>query len=67
MAIKNYWWLLIWMFLGLIFEQFPKDKVMTKNGYELRWKNIGVVLLMLPLIIWTGYRTTAWGDSLLSS
>lgn len=63
MAINNYWWLLIWMFLGLFLGQLPKKRIMIKNHYEERWGTIEAALLVLPLIIWTGFRTTAWGDT----
>ncbi len=67
MTLTNYWWRLIWLFVGgFILDRFPKRYERLGNQTVERW-NIGPALAMVaPYIIWTGFRSGV-GDSLLSS
>ena len=69
MTITNYWWLLIWLFTaGFILQTlFPKEKIVVAGKKEERWSWLAALLLVVPYIIWTAFRTDYFGDSLLSS
>lgn len=69
MALTNYWWLLIWIFVGgsLLAVLFPRRRELVCGEMEERWDIIPAVILVIPYIIWAGFRTDAYGDSLLSS
>ena len=57
LRLRNYWWLLIWMFLGLMFlERFPKRRERLGGRIEERWSVLAAVLLVLPYIVWAGFR-----------
>ena len=69
MTLTNYWWLLIWVagageccsFL------FAKRTVNFYGHMEERWELVPALILVIPYIIWAGYRSDVWGDSPLSS
>lgn len=65
MAITNYWWLLIWLFTGgLLLAYFTPKKTIIINGNKRKcWWFITSIMLVLPYIIWTGFRTDSWGDT----
>ena len=67
MELTNYWWLLIWIFFGgFLMSRLPKQTEVV-NGKEVeRWSWLAAVLLVIPYIIWAGFRGNI-GDSLLSS
>lgn len=57
MTLTNYWWLLIWLFLGgAIFGNMPKQREIIGNRVVERWRPMAAVLMVLPYIIWAGFR-----------
>lgn len=65
MAIRNYWMLLIWpltvgLFLNVV---IPKTLVTVEGKSEYRWGRLSAFLLVLPYIIWAGFRTDIVGDT----
>lgn len=70
MTLTNYWWMLIWVFVGggALTVFMPKRQELVLGKKEERWRPFAAVFLMLPFIIWAGFRTdSVVGDSLLSS
>ncbi len=65
MTLTNYWWLLIWMFTGgaLIALCAPKKKEFVCGKLEERWTMSSALLLVLPYIIWAGFRSDIYGDT----
>lgn len=65
MTLTNYWWLLIWVFVGggalAIF--LPKQKELVNGKSVERWTVTAALLLMLPYIIWAGFRSNTFGDT----
>ena len=57
MELTNYWWLLIWIFFGgFLMSRLPKQTEVV-NGKEVeRWSWLAGVLLVIPYIIWAGFR-----------
>lgn len=58
MVLRNYWMLLIWpltvgLFLNVV---IPKTLVTVEGKSEYRWGKFSAFLLVLPYIIWAGYR-----------
>lgn len=57
MTLTNFWWPLIWMFLGgAIFGSMPKHQEKLGNRIVVRWDFWPAILLVLPYIIWAGFR-----------
>ena len=57
MILTNYWWLLIWLFLGgAIFNRMPKRRERLNGRTVERWDILPAVLMVLPYILWAGYR-----------
>lgn len=57
MELTNYWWLLIWPFLGgAIFSNMPKRRELVAGQMVERWQPLYAFLLVLPFIIWAGFR-----------
>ena len=69
MTLTNYWWLLIWLFTGgaILACFFQKRREMICGKVEERWGVVPAVILVVPYIIWAGFRTDIIGDSPLSS
>lgn len=65
MALTNYWWLLIWLFTGGAFLAyfFPKRREMVCGKVEDRWGVVPAIILVVPYIIWAGFRTDRFGDT----
>ena len=65
MTLTNYWWLLIWIFTGGAFLAcfFPKRCEMVCGKMENRWEVVPAILLVIPYIIWAGFRTDGFGDT----
>ena len=65
MAIRNYWWLLIWAFLfgGIAFAFIPKQEEYVLGRRVVRWNWLPALILIAPYVIWAGWRTTSWGDT----
>ena len=58
MVLRNYWMLLIWpltvgLFLNVV---IPKTLVTVEGKSEYRWGKFSAFLLVLPYIVWAGYR-----------
>lgn len=66
MTLTNYWWLLIWVFIAGAFFTilFPKQREIVLGKQEERWRVFPAILLVLPYIIWAGFRTDAFGDTI---
>lgn len=65
MTLTNYWWVLIWLFTGgiLLNSFFPKRREMIGGKKEERWEVFPAIVLMVPYIIWAGFRTDGFGDT----
>lgn len=64
MTLTNYWWLLIWLFLGgAIFNNMPKRREKLGDRTVERWDILPAILMVLPYIIWAGCRDGSFGDS----
>ena len=65
MALTNYWWLLIWMFIGggvsAIF--IPKQQELINGKKVERWTMPAALILILPYILWAGFRSNTFGDT----
>ena len=64
MVLRNYWMLLIWLLtVGLFLNVvIPKTLVTVEGKSEYRWGKFSAFLLVLPYIIWAGYRSW-FGDT----
>lgn len=63
MALTNYWWLLIWLFAGGALLSFlPKRREQLGGKVVDRWGYLAAILMVLPYIIWGGYRESV-GDT----
>lgn len=66
MTLTNYWWLLIWLFLGgAIFNNMPKRRERLYGETVERWDILPAILMVLPYIIWAGFRHNYFGDTAL--
>lgn len=65
MTLTNYWWLIIWIFTGglILSAYIPKRYEIVLGKVEERWRIAPAFVLILPYIIWAGFRTN-FGDSL---
>lgn len=55
--LTNFWWPLIWIFLaGAVLSRLPKKCEQIQDGIVERWNVLPAVLLILPYIIWAGFR-----------
>lgn len=64
MEFTNYWWLLVWLAAGKLLEYgFPKRLERLDGQTKERWDYIPALLMVLPYIIWTGYRHDSVGDT----
>lgn len=53
----SYWYPLIWIFAGgLLLYKMPQRMERVCNTYEPRWYWFTALLLVLPFILWAGYR-----------
>lgn len=61
--LHNHWLPLIWTIAGgILFDALPKTTVRIGDRMEKRWHWFSAVLLVLPLIVWAGVRTSV-GDT----
>lgn len=64
MTLTNYWWLLIWLFIGggalAVFMSKRQELVLGKT--EKRWGMLSAFVLILPYIIWAGCRSNSFED-----
>ena len=58
MTLTNYWWLLIWLFAAgaLLNAGFAKQTELICGREEKRWQMLPAIILVLPYIIWAGFR-----------
>lgn len=65
MTLSNYWWLLIWLFTGgLLLAYFaPKEKRIVNGRLQGCWWRVSAIALVIPYIIWAGFRSDNWGDT----
>lgn len=65
MTLTNYWWLLIWLFTGGLFLAYfaPKQVQSTTGEIKRHWMLIPSIVLIIPYVIWAGFRTDNWGDT----
>ncbi len=66
MRLTNYWWLLIWLFIGGAFFAlpFPKKKELVCGKTVYRWGWMPAMGLMLPYLMWAIFRYD-FGDTLM--
>lgn len=58
MTLTNYWLLLIWLFVGgIILSFFPKKQEKIFGYKSKRWFIIPAIILVIPLILWAGFRS----------
>lgn len=58
MTLTNYWWLLIWLFVGgIILMYFPRKQENVFGIQEQRWNLLPAIILVIPLIVWAGFRS----------
>ena len=52
MTLTNYWWLLIWLFVGggILTILIPKQRELVEGKMEERWSSLAAFLLILPYI-----------------
>lgn len=64
-TLTNYWWLLIWMFTGGLFLKVfsSRKRELVGGQVETRWRMMPAVLMVVPYIIWAGYRGNNFGDT----
>ena len=66
MTLTNYWWPLIWLFLGgAIFGNMPKRRERLNGEIVERWDVWPAIMMVLPYIIWAGFRHDYFGDTAL--
>ena len=66
LTLTNYWWLLIWLFLGgVIFGGVPKQRERLGDKIVVRWQPLYAILMVAPYIIWAGFRHNYFGDTAL--
>lgn len=54
----SYWYPLIWIFAaGAVLSKMPKQHVLVRGHERERWYWIIAIPLVLPYILWAGYRT----------
>ena len=53
MTITNYWWYIIWMFVGggILAVAFPKQDVLVMGEKQTRWSIFAALLLAFPFIL----------------
>ena len=65
MALTNYWWQIIWVLifgvLSLVVSHKKPEMVCGKIEY--RWNWAFVILMVLPLILWAGFRSNEYFDT----
>ena len=66
MTLTNYWWLLIWLFLGgAIFRNMPKRRERLNGEIVEHWDVLPAILMVVPYILWAGFRHDYFGDTAL--
>lgn len=65
MTLTNYWWLLIWIFgAGVVLSiAVPQRSELVEGKMETRWSIPAAIALVVPYIIWAGFRGDNFGDT----
>lgn len=65
MTLTNYWWLLIWLFTAGVVLKFlvPKQQEVVLGKTKIRWNKLAALILIIPYIIWAGFRSDWFGDT----
>ena len=64
MIFTNYWWLMIWIFVGGVLTIFiPKQQELVNGKKVERWTVQAALILILPYILWAGFRANTFGDT----
>lgn len=65
MTLTNYWWLLIWIFVGGIVMHCvdPKCREVVLGKEKVCWSKVAATGLVIPYIIWGGFRSDVFGDT----
>lgn len=56
MTLTNYWWLLIWIFIGggVLALFIPKQQELVNGRRVERWTMPTALILIAPYIVWAG-------------
>ena len=64
MILTNYWWMLIWILGGGVLAIFvPKQQELVNGKKVERWTMPAALILILPYILWAGFRSDNFGDT----
>ena len=65
MQLTNYWWLLIWVIVGgfILDRYMPKETITVMGKREQRWRLGPAIALVMPYIVWAGFRADGFGDT----
>lgn len=65
MTLTNYWWLLIWIFVGgvVMYSLDPKCREVVLGKEKVCWSKPAAIGLVIPYIIWGGFRSDIFGDT----
>ena len=64
MILTNYWWMLIWILGGGVLAIFvPKQQELVNGKKVERWTMPAALILILPYILWAGFRSDTFGDT----
>lgn len=65
MTLTNYWWLLIWIFVGgvVMYSLDPKCREVVLGKEKVCWSKAAAIGLVIPYIIWGGFRSDIFGDT----
>lgn len=66
MTLTNYWWLLIWCFVGgiILTKFFPKRNIIVLEKNQERWSVPIAIAFVIPYIVVASFRTDAMvGDT----
>ena len=65
MQLTNYWWLLIWVLAGgYVLDHYMAKETITVMGHrERKWRLGPAIALVVPYIVWAGFRSDVFGDT----
>ena len=66
MTLHNYWLLLVWIGAGgaVLGRVFPRrEERAPTGGTEPRWQWLPALMLIIPLVVWAGFRADGFGDT----
>ena len=57
LTLRNYWWPLIWLFLGnFVLSRLPRRRERLRGRIVERWDLMPALVMVLPYIVWSGFR-----------